>query len=240
MQQESGLPLLKPVDSVPQWQHILEDTNGRPGPLHLSKQAVLTWPFKLVTGRQVYSSWQGELFPNCSTIRNLGREGPVVPYIALFGVQVPPSPNPEEVEAVTQVQDCGFGCLFDVARDPGEHHNLASASPSILRELQAALWLLNEDSFQPDRGTPDREACATALEQGGFYGPFVDTEDFYQHPRPKQSPEQDWTDERTIDYLAFRENFLRSPKEALSWFRHTYRPTKTLLNGDALDKCLSD
>eukprot|EP00931_Biecheleriopsis_adriatica_P097190 TRINITY_DN70936_c0_g1_i1.p1 TRINITY_DN70936_c0_g1~~TRINITY_DN70936_c0_g1_i1.p1 ORF type:complete len:179 (+),score=36.15 TRINITY_DN70936_c0_g1_i1:77-538(+) len=38
---QQGLPLLKPVDSVPQWQHIMDGTNGRPDALYLSNKAVL-------------------------------------------------------------------------------------------------------------------------------------------------------------------------------------------------------
>ena len=41
---EMGLPTLFLVDSVPQWQNILQNRNGRADPLHLSSKALLMWP----------------------------------------------------------------------------------------------------------------------------------------------------------------------------------------------------
>ena len=69
---EKGLPLLHPVDSVPQWQYIINDKNGRPDPMHLSSKAVLMWPFKLVTGKQPLTAWVGPAYPNCSgTVKSI-------------------------------------------------------------------------------------------------------------------------------------------------------------------------
>jgi len=175
-----GLPLLHPVDSVPQWGFILNGSNGRPGTLHVSQDTVLRWPYKLVTGRQVFSSWQGELYPNCSTVAGSG-DGPVPPETKVFGVPVYMAATPEKLDQVTQVQHCGEGCLFNVEADPSEHHDLASdaAHASTLADLQSELKRLNKGLFSPGRGTPTLAACEMGIENGGFYGPFVDVEGWY-------------------------------------------------------------
>ena len=67
--QEKGLPLLFPVDSVPQWQNILHNRNGRADPLHLAAEALLMWPYKLLTGKSKFGGWTGPVYPNCSTVQ---------------------------------------------------------------------------------------------------------------------------------------------------------------------------
>jgi len=83
----NNLPLLPPVDSVPMWGFMMNGTNGRPT-LHLSEQAILQYPYKLIVGKQTYSRWTGELFPNCSTIGDLyAHQGPVFQDLKVFRSQ---------------------------------------------------------------------------------------------------------------------------------------------------------
>merc|ERR1712151_785956 len=87
--EKASLPLLAPIDSVAQWDFILNGTNGRPGPLHLSENAVLRWPYKLVTGKQPYSVWRGEVYPNCSTVNgSLHDGGPIFTLIEVFNQKI--------------------------------------------------------------------------------------------------------------------------------------------------------
>merc|ERR1719277_2455883 len=177
----NNLPLLRPVDSVQQWKHIVRDTNGRPGPLHLSANVVLQWPYKLGTGVQSYSSWQGEVYPNCSTVSNYQADGPVAQDLHILGVDFSASNNATEEAHLLQDLDCGAGCLYNVEEDPTEHTNLAGdrRHAAKLAELQAALFAMNETNFNPDRGELDLAACQVSIGIGGYYGPFVGARGFY-------------------------------------------------------------
>jgi len=183
------LPTLAPVDSVPQWGFIMNGTNGRQKPLHLSEAAVLRWPYKLVVGKQEYSVWTGPLYPNCSTVDSIKHErGPDFDDLKFFNNKMLPSAQQNETELRTWTQDCRSGCLVNVEKDPTEHHDLAK-DPSyayILRELQVTLNELNKDLFRPDRGTSSAEGCKIADRMGGYLGPFVHATDFYR-PMPHLS-----------------------------------------------------
>merc|ERR1712129_509037 len=123
-----GLPRLHPVDSVAQWRFILNGTNGRPSALHLSENAVLRWPYKLVTGKQTYSRWTGPLFPNCTTVDDMiDNKGPSYTELKLFNQKIPLASREEVEDRITWVQDCGSrGCLLDVSTDPEERHDLVN------------------------------------------------------------------------------------------------------------------
>ncbi|CAE7236787.1 Arsb, partial [Symbiodinium sp. KB8] len=108
-----GLPLLGPVDGRPQMEHILAGSNGRADALHLSKRSLLKWPYKLVTGKQEYSFWQGPVFPNCSSDR------PAFAYVDVLGHKVRIDKNDSSYMVNAMVEDCGDGCLFNVDADPG-------------------------------------------------------------------------------------------------------------------------
>lgn len=178
--EQQGLPLLPPIDSVPQWQHVLRGRNGRTGLLHLSEHAVLRWPFKLVTGKQPYSAWTGELFPNCSTHASLlDGHGPLAADVRMFGESVRMAATEAENHRVTWTQDCGdAGCLVNLEQDPTEHVDLGPdpAHATLRKELRQALAELNRGIFSPDRGPDSVATCAAALHNGGFYGPFVEFE----------------------------------------------------------------
>jgi len=182
---EKQLPPLHPVDGRPQWDHIVKDTNGRKDPLHLSSQAVLVYPWKLVTGAQEYSSYQGPLYPNCSTVRSIA-DGPLPSDLGVYGQHILLSSNATEQDRLTFTTDCGGGCLYNVEADPTEHHDLSSSPEyaDLLFKMQTTLYELNLRNFNPDRGSPALQACQTAAGLGGFYGPFVDAQRFYKGVPP--------------------------------------------------------
>ena len=192
---EKGLPLLHPVDSIPQWQAIISNAPARTGPMHLSSQAVLQWPYKLVTGKQAMSAWQGPLYPNCSTVHSLeDRNGPLPPQqdMKVFGEPLPVAETPAEVDRQTWVIDCGAGCLVNVKDDPTEHVDLAHDPKyaQLLKSLQETLESMNKELFNPDRGLDRVEACEVAIEQSRTFGPFVDSKEFYSPAPPKTLLEQ--------------------------------------------------
>merc|ERR1711862_218181 len=71
--------------------------------------------------------------------------------------------------------------------DPTEHVNLAKVEADILAEMQEELAHLNDGLFRPDRGEATVDACKTANHNGGFFGPFVDIDDWYT-PVAEPSP----------------------------------------------------
>ncbi|CAE7184742.1 ARSB, partial [Symbiodinium pilosum] len=181
---QNGLPLLPPVDGRPQWENIVWDINGRRDALHLSQEALLWWPFKLVTGQQPYSFHQGPVYPNCTTEEGLhADEGPIFSDMHVFGEPIYPSANATQQDQLTMASDCGYGgCLFNVERDPEELEDLA-ADPvysDLLFQMQKKLYYLNEGNFNPNRGEPAVGACLQAADLGGFYGPFLEVDDFYK------------------------------------------------------------
>ena len=75
--QQQQLPVLPPVESIPMWSSIMSNQSAREE-VHLSENALLRWPYKLVTGVQPYSVWTGQVYPNCSTHEQLlNGEGPM-------------------------------------------------------------------------------------------------------------------------------------------------------------------
>jgi len=45
--------------------------------------------------------------------------------------------------------------------------------------MNVMLQDLNRGVFAPGRGSPSLAACSTSIQNGGFYGPFVDVEGWY-------------------------------------------------------------
>mmetsp|Transcript_5926 Transcript_5926/g.10729 ORF Transcript_5926/g.10729 Transcript_5926/m.10729 type:complete len:699 (-) Transcript_5926:220-2316(-) len=180
---DKGLPLLPPIDSRSQWKHIVWGTNGRSDPLHLSENALLWWPYKLVTDEQPYSFHAAPVYPNCSIQENLGTDGPLFSDMHLFGVPLYISDNATVQDELTMTSDCGpGGCLYNVEIDPSEHHDLSGDAlhSEILFGMQQKLYYLNQGNFNPDRGYPALEACLQGADLGGFYGPFLNVDGFYE------------------------------------------------------------
>jgi len=70
--------------------------------------------------------------------------------------------------------DCSKGCLYNLTADPNEHNDVSSLFPSVVAEMTAAIYQINETAFSPHRGLPSPIACQVALEEyHGFWGPFV-------------------------------------------------------------------
>lgn len=191
---EKGLPLLPPVDTVPQWEFILSGKNGRGFPMHLSEKALLQWPLKLVTGTQAFGAWTGPIYPNCTTVQSLQNHNGPIPdaEIEVFGARIAITESDEEAARQSWTKDCGAGCLFNVQEDPTEHNDLAShpGYVSKLRSMQDTLKKLNTKLFNPDRGTDRVEACEVALNQGRVFGPFVNITGYYSPPPVRSRTER--------------------------------------------------
>eukprot|EP00931_Biecheleriopsis_adriatica_P007110 TRINITY_DN108425_c0_g1_i1.p1 TRINITY_DN108425_c0_g1~~TRINITY_DN108425_c0_g1_i1.p1 ORF type:complete len:684 (+),score=121.75 TRINITY_DN108425_c0_g1_i1:82-2133(+) len=239
---KQGLPLLKPVDSVPQWKHIVAGTNGRPDTLYLSNKAVLKYPYKLVAGDQVYSMWSEQLHPSCKTIKDLEKSGPVVPLlddVKLFGEKLDLGFPQEQVDALMDIEHCGDGKLFNVEEDPTEQKDL-SKDPShanILKVLQADLASFNKGLFDPDRGSPTMDACWSAMKVGGFYGPYANVRDFYTPVQltPKQL-EENKIASRDLDYV--EHVLLPNRTKQIEFFNKQVGDITTLFKGETFDRCL--
>jgi len=240
---EHGLPQLKPVDSVPQWAHIVEGTNGRSETLYVSNKAVLKYPYKLVAGDQVYSVWSGQLYPNCTTIERLATSGPLVPFlddVKLFGEKLDLGVPQKTVDTLMDIEHCGSGKLFNVEEDPTEQKDLSSdpSHAGILAELQADLRNFNSGIFDPNRGSPVMEACWAAMKVGGFYGPFVDVDGFYSpvHLTPKQI-EDNRIAKQDLEYV--EHVLLPNRTKQIQWFDKTVGDMTSLFKGETFDKCLT-
>jgi arylsulfatase I/J len=175
---ERGLSTLPPVDGQKGmlW-HIFAGTDGRRGPLFLSANAVLDFPYKLITGKFPYDMHTGPVYPNCSTVNGLKQgKGPAFTDGTVFGKKL------NFGDAAEFVGDCENGCLFNVEEDPSERRDLSQFPDfqprlkSMLRELSR----MNTTLFEPDRGTTHVQACYSAmLNGGGHFGPFAHIEGYY-------------------------------------------------------------
>lgn len=196
-----GLPTLPPVDGVPQWGFVTNNTNARPGLLHLSDGAVLRWPYKLVTGIQPYGRHSGELFPNCSTVKGVYNDhGPQFIDLKIFDHKLDLARRTKKEREIYWQEDCGEGCLYNLEVDPNEHTNIADVASDMFDKMKASLTELNKNLFVPERGDASTAACKTALSNGGFMGPFVDVDEWYS-PVPHRSPVQLLDDaRRSVEY----------------------------------------
>jgi len=235
---EKNLPLLPPVDSVPMWGFLMNGTNGRPT-LHLSAQAVLQYPYKIIVGKQGYSRWTGELYPNCTTIDVFNADqGPFFQDLNVFDHTLFGAVREESLDRITWTDDCGAGCLFNVEKDPTEHVDLARdlAHQDIFKRLAAELKTLNEGNFDPSRGVTSADACMKCVDNGGYYGPFVDAADWYT-PLPARTPGEHQKDEtlkktlQVINNKILEEGIAKAAQVVLPFFRNAW--------GKTLDKCFA-
>ena len=146
-------------------------------PLFISGNALLSYPYKLVTGKQPYMVHTGPLYPNCSTVGRFVSGGG--PDFVDFGVLE------KKVDLGDDHYwrgDCGDGCLFNIEDDPTESQDL-SRDPKYqaqLKQMIDTLADMNKTLFLPERGETDVKACYSIMLNGaGHFGPFVDIESYY-------------------------------------------------------------
>jgi len=91
--------------------------------------------------------------------------------------------------------------LFDILADPTESRDVANQNPEVVSKLLSRLQQLNKGIFNPDRGTPELEACYD-LQKIGYYQPFA-------HERQEQTS----ADQRETNHsLMSAENSLMSAR----------------------------
>ena len=84
-----------------------------------------------------------------------------------------PNSTTDEISALF-VGHCAQGCLYNIAEDPRETTDLATAMPAKVAELYKKVTAYESTAFNPHRGPVDPAACEKALgEYGGFWGPFI-------------------------------------------------------------------
>jgi len=146
-------------------------------PLFLSANAILDYPYKLVTGKQPYMAHTGPTYPNCSTVASMtSGHGPDFIDFSVLEKKI------DLGDSFYWRGDCGRGCLFNVEEDPSESKDL-SQDPDQQERVTRMINTLaefNRTLFMPERGETNVEACYSAmLNGGGHFGPFVDIEGYY-------------------------------------------------------------
>lgn len=66
------------------------------------------------------------------------------------------------------------GCLFNVLEDPQENHNLATLMPDLFFDMLRRVDELQETVYSPVRGDKDPLACEQAVENGYYWGPWLE------------------------------------------------------------------
>jgi arylsulfatase B len=184
---EHNLPTLAPVDSVDGlWQSILANDDTASGPrqeLHLSLDALIQWPYKVVRGDVVYNTNGAELYPSCSSVSDEVTLADTMPWFVdakFLGLNADIFGDHELEKEKTFVFSCGDGCLFNIETDPTEMTDLAKDMPDQLKKMQETLIELNKGLFDPERGEDDEKACTYYHESELFaYGPWINADDYY-------------------------------------------------------------
>jgi len=248
------LPLLPPVDGRNQWEAIISGTKEQPSNvnirsdyLHLSPETVIKYPWKLITGKHPYGFWQGTTFPNCTangeyeaTWPRAGRYGPTFTDFKMMDIPVFIGGQLEDYDELTYTIDCGkFGCLYNIETDPGEHHDVAKDHPELREQLLNELMFLNMSTFLPNRGEPSFASCETAIDQGGFYGPFSHLPDGYYSERPPFTEEEIMQNELLKEQLRVFEN--EETRDKMLKFVENYgKSEEAVRNMHKNDACLDE
>ena len=66
------------------------------------------------------------------------------------------------------------GCLFNVREDPQENDNLATRMPQLFLDMLRRVDELQETVYSPIRGVTDPLACEQAIENGYYWGPWLE------------------------------------------------------------------
>lgn len=115
--------------------------------------ALVQGQYKLLVGGpggEPQASWYGQFSPNAThPVANMS--------YAACGNDTPP-----------------YGCVFDLAGDPGEHVDLAGDQPALLASLLATFHSYNASFHPPNNNPPSDEAglCATALAGDSIVAPW--------------------------------------------------------------------
>jgi arylsulfatase A-like enzyme len=157
-----------PVDAVNVWPLITGEANFENfhRAIPLSQQALIDGDYKLLWSKKqniTMAGWTYSDYPNAQTKKS---------------------------EIYDQTMNCSLGCLFNVAIDPSEHHDLAQEDPVRLQSMKERLVELRKGFYDNDeRGVDscphgfndyDKDlkcACWMAVNKyGGFFGPFQEVD----------------------------------------------------------------
>ena len=106
-------------------------------------------PWKLIVGPTYAASWYGQFTPNASSAPHASQQkGPWA--------------------------QCLPGCLFNVERDPTEHHDLAASEPQVLQRMQARFKELEKEYHPPVLPPPPLfdAFCHAASDHSQFTAPY--------------------------------------------------------------------
>ena len=137
----SGLP---PVDSLDLWPLLSGAAGASPRTevavdIRGKALALIQGDWKLLTGHQVGAGWCGGTYPNATSVS---------------AAHV----NPDD-----QFLACGEpGCLFDVAADPTEQHDVAAAHPDVVAAMTARLAALAPSFYSNNETGTDVALCDDA------------------------------------------------------------------------------
>eukprot|EP01084_Bolivina_argentea_P042854 78991_1 len=148
---KAGLPA---IDSINQWPHILNQTNGispRNEFILSSDNAggLIQGDYKIIFGTQHPAFWTTLDYPN-------GTIG-----------------QPQSIY-------CGNitngGCFFNINLDPSEHYDIINKSENnaLVESMRERFMELQKTQFQPDFGVPDQNCCVKMKQNGGYWGPWLD------------------------------------------------------------------
>ena len=147
----SGLP---PIDSKNVWPYLKGEKSESPRHSFLVSKDVIvngTYKFARAGTKMIESAWGGPRYPNASTASDA---------IGDHSITCPDT-----------------GCLFNVAQDVREKHEISSEYPDIVLALQNMLDQEASTIWSQPHGN-DPKCRETAWSRyGGFFGPWLELDD---------------------------------------------------------------
>ena len=126
-----------------------------------------------------------------------------------------------------------------VETDPGEHDDVAKDHPELREQLLNELMFLNMSTFLPNRGEPSFASCETAIDRGGFYGPFSNVPDGFYTNRPPFTEEEIIQNELLKERLKVFEN--KETRDKMVAFVKKYGKSELAVkNMHKIDACLDE
>ena len=151
---------LPAIDSLSMWPLISGQNSTSPrveiaavvdaslGKGRRNSSVLIVGDWKLLTGVQLLSYWQGPEFPNAS---NYGK-----------------------IADPKNMQLCTPACLYNIRSDPTEQKNVALENLEKVKEMLARLDELKETHFQlPADDSKDEQCYNQIVANGNFFGPFL-------------------------------------------------------------------